>query len=60
MNEAAFRTNHNLREEIQAYWSLRAETFDLQPGHEIFSEAERRLARAVAQASGRRRRTKSA
>lgn len=41
MNDAAFRTNHNLREEIQAYWSLRAETFDLQPGHEIFSEAER-------------------
>lgn len=41
MNEIALRQNHNLREEIQAYWSLRAETFDLQPGHEIFSEEER-------------------
>ncbi|WP_137157906.1 class I SAM-dependent methyltransferase [Rhizobium sp. FKL33] len=33
--------NHDLRDEIKAYWSARAETFDTQPGHEIFSEAER-------------------
>jgi ubiquinone/menaquinone biosynthesis C-methylase UbiE len=33
--------NHGLRDEIKAYWSARAETFDTQPGHEIFSEAER-------------------
>jgi ubiquinone/menaquinone biosynthesis C-methylase UbiE len=34
-------SNHDLRDEIKAYWSLRAETFDTQPGHEIFSEEER-------------------
>jgi ubiquinone/menaquinone biosynthesis C-methylase UbiE len=33
--------NFGLRDEIKAYWSLRAETFDLSPGHEIFSEDER-------------------
>lgn len=33
--------NRDLRDEIKAYWSLRAETFDTQPGHEIFSEEER-------------------
>lgn len=41
MNTHAARANMNLRDEIQAYWSERAETFDTQPGHEIFSEAER-------------------
>ncbi|MBU2326001.1 MAG: class I SAM-dependent methyltransferase [Alphaproteobacteria bacterium] len=34
-------SNRDLRDEIKAYWSLRAETFDSQPGHEIFSEDER-------------------
>ncbi|MBC2771644.1 class I SAM-dependent methyltransferase [Rhizobium sp. AQ_MP] len=34
-------SNHDLRDEIKAYWSQRAETFDSQPGHEIFSEGER-------------------
>ncbi|RKE79258.1 class I SAM-dependent methyltransferase [Rhizobium sp. AG855] len=34
-------SNHDLRDEIKAYWSHRAETFDAQPGHEIFSEDER-------------------
>lgn len=34
-------SNHDLRDEIKAYWSARAETFDSQPGHEIFSEEER-------------------
>lgn len=33
--------NCDLRDEIKTYWSLRAETFDSQPGHEIFSEDER-------------------
>lgn len=34
-------TNYSVRDEIRDYWSARAETFDLSPGHEIFSEAER-------------------
>jgi len=38
MNEAS---NYSLREEIKEYWSMRAATFDEQPGHEIFSETER-------------------
>ncbi|MFH1805821.1 MAG: class I SAM-dependent methyltransferase [Pseudomonadota bacterium] len=33
--------NFGLRDEIKEYWSGRAATFDLQPGHEIFSEEER-------------------
>lgn len=33
--------NHSIRDEICDYWSSRAETFDLQPGHEIFSDTER-------------------
>lgn len=41
MNTAAPFSNHDLRDEIKAYWSARAETFDTQPGHEIFSEEER-------------------
>ncbi len=34
-------SNFSLRDEIKAYWSARAATFDEQPGHEIFSEEER-------------------
>ncbi|WP_288350276.1 class I SAM-dependent methyltransferase [uncultured Thalassospira sp.] len=34
-------SNYNLRDEIKEYWSMRAATFDEQPGHEIFSDAER-------------------
>lgn len=34
-------SNHTLRDEICDYWSSRAATFDLQPGHEIFSTSER-------------------
>lgn len=50
--------NYGLREEIKAYWSGRAATFDLQPGHEIFSEAERRawhalIARHLGSGNGR-------
>lgn len=33
--------NFTLRDEIKAYWSERAATFDQSPGHEIFSEEER-------------------
>jgi len=33
--------NFTLRDEIKAYWSARAATFDQSPGHEIFSEEER-------------------
>ncbi len=33
--------NHEIRDEIKAYWSARAATFDLYAGHEIFSEVER-------------------
>lgn len=33
--------NFTLREEIKAYWTERAATFDQSPGHEIFSEEER-------------------
>lgn len=33
--------NFTLRDEIKAYWSARAATFDQSPGHEIFSEDER-------------------
>ncbi|MEZ2223676.1 methyltransferase domain-containing protein [Rhizobium sp. RCC_161_2] len=41
MQTLNLRSNHDLRDEIKAYWSIRAETFDSQPGHEIFSEEER-------------------
>ncbi|CAN7283556.1 class I SAM-dependent methyltransferase [Rhizobium sp. LjRoot30] len=34
-------SNFSLRDEIKAYWSARAATFDQSPGHEIFSEDER-------------------
>ncbi|MEB2844088.1 methyltransferase domain-containing protein [Rhizobiales bacterium RZME27] len=39
--------NYNLRDEIKAYWSARAEKFDLSPGHEIFSEDERKAWQAL-------------
>jgi ubiquinone/menaquinone biosynthesis C-methylase UbiE len=35
------RPNYQLRDEIQAFWSERAASFDESPGHEIFSQAER-------------------
>jgi ubiquinone/menaquinone biosynthesis C-methylase UbiE len=41
MSETAVQTNFGLRDEIKAYWSARAATFDTQPGHEIFSVEER-------------------
>lgn len=34
-------SNWNLKDEIREYWSTRAATFDLSPGHEIFSDEER-------------------
>jgi len=33
--------NWTLKDEIREYWSSRAPTFDLSPGHEIFSDDER-------------------
>jgi ubiquinone/menaquinone biosynthesis C-methylase UbiE len=39
--DAESRSNFGLREEIKAYWSARAATFDLSAGHEIFSDEER-------------------
>ncbi|MDQ1183378.1 class I SAM-dependent methyltransferase [Agrobacterium larrymoorei] len=36
-----YGSNFGLRDEIKAFWSARAATFDLSPGHEIFSEDER-------------------
>lgn len=39
--------NYDLRDEIKAYWSARAATFDLSPGHEIFSENERKAWHAL-------------
>ncbi|MBB4955460.1 ubiquinone/menaquinone biosynthesis C-methylase UbiE [Agrobacterium vitis] len=42
MSQVANQHNYNLKDEIKAYWSARAETFDTQPGHEIFSEEERK------------------
>ena len=33
--------NWKLKDEIRDYWSMRAETFDLSPGHEIFGDDER-------------------
>lgn len=52
-------TNYSVRDEIRDYWSMRAETFDLSPGHEIFSESERAawhrlIVRHLGQGSGRR------
>ncbi|MDX0758335.1 methyltransferase domain-containing protein [Sinorhizobium medicae] len=41
MSDVATRANYDLRDEIKAYWSERAATFDLSPGHETFSEEER-------------------
>jgi len=34
-------SNWNLKDEIREYWSQRAATFDLSPGHEIFTDEER-------------------
>jgi len=39
--------NYDLRDEIKAYWSERAATFDDQPGHEIFSDGEQAAWRAL-------------
>lgn len=39
--------NFDLRDEIKAYWSERAATFDTQPGHEIFNARERQAWQAL-------------
>ncbi|KQT87131.1 class I SAM-dependent methyltransferase [Aurantimonas sp. Leaf443] len=41
MDEAREGSNYGLREEIEAFWSERAASFDDSVGHEIFSEQER-------------------
>ncbi|GGA87548.1 methyltransferase [Brucella endophytica] len=41
MDGAVNGSNFSLREEIKAYWSERAASFDQSPGHGIFSEDER-------------------
>lgn len=51
--------NRSLKDEIRDYWSVRSETFDLMPGHEIFSADERRawlalLSRHLGTEPGRR------
>lgn len=46
-NLAGHGANYDLRDEIKAYWSQRAETFDQSPGHEIFSEDERQAWQAL-------------
>jgi ubiquinone/menaquinone biosynthesis C-methylase UbiE len=46
-DSSGYGSNYDLRDEIKAYWSLRAETFDLSPGHEIFSEDERQAWQAL-------------
>lgn len=55
---AAAGHNFGLRDEIKTYWSARAATFDQSPGHEIFSEEERRawhnlIIRHLARGEGR-------
>jgi len=35
------RQNWTVKDDIREYWSSRAETFDLSPGHEIFGDDER-------------------
>lgn len=39
---STLRHNSSLKDEIRDYWSSRSETFDTMPGHEIFSDDERR------------------
>jgi ubiquinone/menaquinone biosynthesis C-methylase UbiE len=51
--------NWNLKDDIREYWSMRAETFDLSPGHEIFGDDERSawhelIARHLGDAGGRK------
>lgn len=55
----AIATNRSLKDEIRDYWSIRSETFDATPGHEIFSQDERRawlalLSRHLGSELGRR------
>lgn len=41
MDDIAAGSNYALKEEIRAYWTKRAETFDLSPGHGMANPAER-------------------
>ena len=56
---SSLRPNRDLRDEIREYWSDRAATFDLDPGHRIGSGAERAawmalFRRHLGEAKGRR------
>jgi len=58
-NSVSFGKNYDLREDIKAYWSDRAKTFDLSPWHEIFSSKERKawldlIRKHVGEGGGRR------
>lgn len=44
---AEARANYHLKEDIRAYWSARAASFDLSPGHGIRSDAERQAWQAL-------------
>lgn len=53
------RQNWTIKDDIREYWSSRAATFDLSPGHEIFAEDERQawhrlIERHLGKASGRK------
>lgn len=39
--------NWSVKDDIREYWSSRAKTFDLSPGHEIFSDEERNAWQAL-------------
>jgi ubiquinone/menaquinone biosynthesis C-methylase UbiE len=47
MTSTQANANFTLKEEIRAYWSMRAETFDLQVGHSIQSDRELEAFRAL-------------
>lgn len=59
LNISLQRPNRDLRDEIREYWSDRAATFDLDPGHKIGSKEERAawkrlFQRHLGEAGGRR------
>jgi ubiquinone/menaquinone biosynthesis C-methylase UbiE len=51
ISASATLTNHSLKEDIRAYWSKRAETFDQSPGHKIENSAEAREWQALFRAA---------
>jgi len=58
-SHSAHGQNYDLREEIKAYWSQRAASFDLSPWHDVVNEEEREawhalIIRHLGQGEGRR------